>query len=962
MSRLKVLLLGPPRVELDGAIVRFDTRKATALLAYLASSREGHRRDALAALLWPEYDNESARGALRRTLSTLKKGVGGDSLVVDRATVGLDGATWTDIAEFDRRLQECDCHGHPPAQVCRSCEVPLSKAVALYRGEFMAGFSLRDAAGFEDWQLVQSERSRRLASTALERLVRCLAAQRDFGRAIENASRWLALDPLHEPAHRRLMQLYAWNDQRAAAIKQYRDCVAILDRELGVPPLDVTSDLYQAVVENRPPELAAEIDEAGRVDRRTVASRPLQYPLTGRTQEWNALLDAYERVGPHGHVVVVEGEAGIGKSRLCNDFIEQAGAKGALVSYTRCHEGETELTYGPIIDLLRGVLGSGRDEAWWRDMPEQVVAEVARLLPELHQDGRIVQAPALGGPGARTRFYEALMQFLAEGAGGPPYGLLWVDDAQWADEASSDFLAFLATRLVDRPLCLILSWRNDQLAPAHRLAHVALELQRANAVTLIAPARLAESEVAELVARSRSQDGLEDLPARLYHETEGLPFFVVEYLDALNRDGASATGAWEPSAGARALIRARLSEVDQAGRQLLASAAVIGNHFDFDTLARASGRSEEETIAGLEELLRLSILKQVDEDGSAGPSYDFSHSLIRQFVYGETSAPRRRLLHGRVAEALGRTKRNAEQMARVIAGHYELGGRDQEAAASYELAGDHARSVFAYGEALGHFAAALGLGHPERARLHEAIGDLHTLLGEYRLALTSYETAAALTGPDGLIDLEHKLGLVHDRRGDWDAAESHFEAALGALPDKGLDPRAPGILADRSLTLHHRGHSERASDMAQRSLELAQAAGNDRSLAQAHNILGILSARRGDPQSGRRHLEESLRLARLADDPRAEVAASNNLALALGAGGNHDLAIDVARSALELAGKQKDKHREAAVSNNLADLLHAAGHEHESRDRLREAVRLFAEIGAGAGDDFEPEIWKLVEW
>src|SRR5437899_3885155 len=211
MSRLALFLLGPPRIERDDILVDVDTRKATALIAYLAVTRQRQSRDALANLLWPEYDQPHARATLRRTLSTLNKALYDPWLDVDRETIGLDHSAdlWIDVEVFSNRLAECRTHGHPASEICPACLEPLAEAVALYRDDFLAGFSLRDSPNFDDWQFFQADSLRREFATALERLVHCHSTLGDFETAIVYARRWLALDRLHEPAHRSLMQLYA---------------------------------------------------------------------------------------------------------------------------------------------------------------------------------------------------------------------------------------------------------------------------------------------------------------------------------------------------------------------------------------------------------------------------------------------------------------------------------------------------------------------------------------------------------------------------------------------------------------------------------------------------------------------------------------------------------------------------------------------------------------------------------
>ncbi|MBA3337448.1 MAG: SARP family transcriptional regulator, partial [Chloroflexia bacterium] len=246
MSGPALLLLGPPRIERGGDPVELDTRKALALAAYVAVTRQRASRDVLAALLWP--DSDEARAALRRTLSVLNKALGEGCLDVDREHVGLNwqGNLWVDVDHFQRRLSECRSHGHPGDEACLDCLVPLESAAALYRNDFLAGFTLRDSPEFDDWQFFQAEGLRRELGGALERLTRLLARQGRFEESIAYARRWLALDSLHEPAHRALMELFAWAGQRTAALRQYELCLRVLTQELDVPPLASTSQLYHA--------------------------------------------------------------------------------------------------------------------------------------------------------------------------------------------------------------------------------------------------------------------------------------------------------------------------------------------------------------------------------------------------------------------------------------------------------------------------------------------------------------------------------------------------------------------------------------------------------------------------------------------------------------------------------------------------------------------------------------------
>jgi tetratricopeptide (TPR) repeat protein len=277
----------------------------------------------------------------------------------------------------------------------------------------------------------------------------------------------------------------------------------------------------------------------------------------------------------------------------------------------------------------------------------------------------------------------------------------------------------------------------------------------------------------------------------------------------------------------------------------------------------------------------------------------------------------------------------------------------------FRRAGLHARDLYANSEALAYFREALALGDEDPASLHEEIGDLETLAGDYAAALESFEAAAALADSDRLGSVEHRIGLVHQRCGEWELADSSFEEALEEAPDDASALRAR-IVADRSLNAHRRRRDGEAEELAQEALELAGAAGDLRALAQAHNILGVLATGRGDHAEARSQLERSLELATEEGDPAARAAALNNLALALRAEGELDRALELTEEALALCVAVGDRHREAALENNAADLLQALGRREEAMERLKSAVAIFAEIGEDAAA--EPEIWKLVEW
>ena len=964
MTRLKIWLFGPPRIELEGAPVEVDTRKAIALLAYLSVTGRPHGRDALAALLWPDLNQDRARAALRRTLSALRKGLGGVGLAAGRSRVSLEFEDmWMDTARFHELVRAARAHQHHAAEACRQCISDLGEAAELSRGDFMSGFFLRDSPEFEDWMFFQSEELRRDVGEALERLVTALIGAGELGSAIDIARRWLQLDSLHEPAHRALMRLYAWKGLRSKALSQYRECVLVLDSELGVPPLEETAALYRAIESGRleAPALASQPPPKGPAEP-PVAPPPLRIErlLVGREGDLRELLEAFADASLHGRFLVVEGEAGVGKSSLVEAALGRLREQGAATLSARCYPGEQDLALAPISQLLRTALK--QDQTWAMELPTGWAQEAARLVPELAELRSEATPPPPGDEAAgRIRLYEGIAAALDAACRGSGPGAIFVDDLHWADDASLDFMSYLLHRLRERQLLVLTAWRREEVPPGHRLALMLAEAALTGSGASIALQRLGRAHIAQLVNALAPGAG-EDLVNRLYAETDGLPFFVMEYLAALP---ASDEGEeqWPLPRGIRDLLQARLAPLSQVGRQLLGAAAVMGGSFELDSVRSVSGRSEDEAVGALEEVIeRGFVVEQSASDSD--PLYDFSHDKVRELVYEQTSAARRRLLHARVAATLAGGVRRGTGSGRpgVVAHHYQAAGDLAEAAEWYLRAGDEARNLYANGEAMSHYGAALAYGHPRIGDLHEAMGDLHTLAGEYRQALDSYEAAASHPSSSSpspssapvLARIEHKIGNVHHRVGKWDLADSHYEAALSSTPEDALRAR---ITADQSLTAHRRGDDPRAIEFGREALRLAEGTEDLIALAQAHNILGMVAG--GGPDAVT-ELAISLGYAEAAGDPAARVAALNNLALAHRAAGDAAHARELTERALALCATLGDRHREAALRNNLADLLHGVGRHGEAMEELKRAVALFAEIGEPG--ELQPAIWRLTDW
>ena len=389
------------------------------------------------------------------------------------------------------------------------------------------------------------------------------------------------------------------------------------------------------------------------------------------------------------------------------------------------------------------------------------------------------------------------------------------------------------------------------------------------------------------------------------------------------------------------------------GRQLLQVAAAIGRAFTFELLHLTSGRGEEETLNTLDELLARGLL--IEQKSEA--SYDYSHHKLRDWVIETMSLVRRRLLHRRLAELLEQQGRRLAQpalLAGQIARHYQLAGQNEDAAAYYVQAGDYAHTLFAHRESLAHYQTALALGHPSAAGLQENCGDLFIRLGQYGEALRAYEQASARAPLADLPRLEHKVGQVYLRRGDWELALHRF-----ALAEQGWgDAAASQLYLDWSYTVYRQGDIAAASRLAQTA---QQRATDVIAQANSHNILGILARRQGNTGEAHDHFQASRKLSQQHNLLDAHIAALNNLALLAAADENYLNGQALLETALDLCLTWGDRHWQAALHNNLADLFHRMGQEDVAMTQLKQSVTIYAELGRD-GEMWQPEVWKLTEW
>ena len=794
MGDLYLTLLGPPEVRHADQVLLFSTRKELALLIYLAVEGGIHSRKNLSELFWPEGDARHGRAALRISLLHLRHllGEGADvspapHLLVTRDTLGLDltSALHLDLHTLLEAWTLARASTHTtltmPEEARRTLLARLQRAISLPRGEFLEGFSLRDAPAFDDWLRFQREYWHLRTSEVFDRLSQMQFEAGELEAAIDTVNRWLVLAPLHEDAYRRLMRLHFAAGDRAAALRAYDTCRARLATDMQTEPTPETVALASRMRAVAPP-------------RRKEAPTPalalspaafLEGPLLGRTTELSTLIKAYHtaRRG-QTQVVLLEGELGIGKTRLATEFLAWAEMEGADVLQGQAFETGGHLPYRPVIEALRPRIE--RENAPDDLLSDMWLAELARLLPELRDRYPDLPDPVGDRSVARNRLFEAAAR-LGQALAARTMLVLFIDDVQWADAASLDVLHYLARRFAESetPAILLMTLRVGERATPPGFAEWRTGMERAVPLTHLQLGPLTAEDILRLLQAfggERGKDGvrsadLERFGQWLFAETEGQPFYLMETLKVLLERGALAScpneeGGWTidftavmahemvvrgffpPSV--REVIVARLDRLTPNAFALLVAGAVLGQGTTFEHLCQVADLAEQDGLSALEEVLHSHLLHELEREAGGRVTagrYVFAHAKIRAVVYAEASEARRSIFHRRAVNVL----QAAAAPAAVLAYHALAAGLAEPAFRFCVSAGDEAMRVVAVRDAITFYEQArhlltepvqalsleATLPAPEIEQLYTHLGRAYELNAEWEQARTAYTSMLA---------------------------------------------------------------------------------------------------------------------------------------------------------------------------------------------------------------------------
>jgi DNA-binding SARP family transcriptional activator/tetratricopeptide (TPR) repeat protein len=738
-------------------------RQARALLFRLAVNGQPVSREELADLFWPDKPPATARRNLTRLLSYLRRQLPQpDLLRINKTGVSLQPDLMTsDVIQFTELCQTDDT-------------ADWETAVSLYRGPFLAGFTLNNSAEFDNWLSRQQRQLEELYLETLRRLV--VAYANKPSAAIQFAQKYLAIDDLAEDIHRQLITLYAANGNRSAALKQYEACVIILERELGVSPLPETRAAYEAAHSSQ--QITA--DEASPLPEwATLPGADL--PLAGREAELTSLDEAYARL-QNGGVIFITGEAGMGKSRLMQTF---ATARNALVLSGNSYPEGSAIPYQPIVQALRQALPlHGR----WQHTSPIWLAELSRLLPEMHM--QFPNLPALvevDPQQAQARIYEALRQLFNSLATESPI-LLCLDDVHWADESTKGWLHYFTRQLRGSQVCILATYRAHEQQSINSWQWA---LKQKRLMTMLELGGLSETAVLDLLHQSDTKlPRLEQLAHRIHKATAGNPFFVLETIrELMARDEYDENSASLPlSPTVRDAVLHRASDLTPLARQILEVTAILSPIATLDIIAEAAGRDKLETATALEELTHRQLLR------TGNSQFEIQHDLARETIYQEISPWRRQLLHRRVGNALGQKHADwPEAVAGHRAHHYDAAGAHKQAVESYEMAAQAAQAVYAHEEAVRYLQRAIDL-LPEMkvasgqfVRLYHLLGWHLAILGRMETAREAFRQAIALEMPENvtnLAQLHWRIAKTYMQQLYYDKAEVQLNQALAILNAK----------------------------------------------------------------------------------------------------------------------------------------------------------------------------------
>jgi DNA-binding SARP family transcriptional activator len=838
-------ILGPLQV-LDGdRELMLGGPKQRALLAVLViHANEALSTERLIDELWGERPPASAAKTVQVHVSRLRKALErspqsaaagpvvtrehGYELQTDRERV--------DTHRFERLIIE-GREALIARQPARALSL-LEDALSLWRGSPLGEFA------YEPFARAEIDRLSDLRVTAVEELIDAKLALGRHAEVIGAIEPLIAEHPYRERPRAQLMLALYRCDRQADALQAYQDARHKLVEELGIEPGERLRELERAILA-QDPTLAIP-------DRGEGAEPAPPAPRTafvGRGQELVELVAGLDDAfAGRGRLFLLVGEPGIGKSRLAEELVAHARARGARILVGRCWEAGGAPAYWPWVQALRGYVRES-DTAALRSQLGAGAADLAQIVPELSERfPDLPEPPSLESEGARFRLFDAIAVFLRNVSAAQPLVLV-LDDLHAADTPSLLLLRFLARELGSTQILLLTAFRNVDPIPGLPLTEMLTEVAREPVTRRLLLDGLSANEVVQYVEQTASGIASSELVAALYEQTEGNPLFVSEIVRLLSIEGVPPVS----TAGAqlaipqsiRDVIARRLTYLSQQCNRLLVLASVIGREFGLQMLARVGRVSENELLDVLDEAMTARVLSEVP--GASG-RLRFAHVLIRDTLYEGLTPVRRVRMHRLVVETLESLYPEEPGPHVAELAHHSIAGSEFDKGLRYAWrAGDWALSLLAYEESARLYQTALDAldrsdaqDSTARCELLLALGEAQARAGNGPAAKAVFTNAADLARRAGLArELARAAAgyggrIVWARAGKDDRLVPLLEEGLAALDDEDVELRTR-LLARLAGALRDEPSLERRNAVSHEAVELARRRGTPAALAYALN-------------------------------------------------------------------------------------------------------------------------------
>lgn len=749
---IRISTLGTLLVVRHGHVVEgsdWHTRQARQLLKILITERPRPvSTDRLIELLWPESRLGAAATTLRSAVNALRNVLEPDrakrapSRYIHTQTPGYafheHSDIWLDSAVFESHLDAAQA----AADANGSAAAHLQAAIALYRDDYLS------SDPYADWAQPERERLRERYFTALLHLSTLHGKEGKYGEAIALCRRILAQDEVRENAYQAIMRYQAASGDSAGALVTYERCRTVLADELGADPSPVTQTLHARILDGDllggqlfpenggrgpgtvngahasadgsvPPTAPTERDGAPPLPQQVLMpalDENLFEVFVGRADELARMRAQLEEAHRgRGKLTIVEGEAGVGKTRLAYHLLQTAGESGFTVISATCQMLERGLPFAPLADSLGRYLAALPDAAL-HTLPDASLAQIVQIIPSVRN--RLPELPSplsdggLNSEENRHRLIDGIVSLVAALAEACPL-VLFLDDLQWADPDTLAVLSRLSQRLAHVPLLVLLAYRSEDAGENRDLVKLLRAVKRSHPSSVLNLNRFTPQHVQTFVEKLTGDTGPQsaEFATLLYETTSGNALFITEALHALaDYRATSGDESWSTAyrqklnlrrnQRVQEIILERLERLPEQALDVLQLSAVIGRDFSLDLLEVAfSG----DPIAGLELLLQRKFLIERPDD-----RLDFSHEMVRQVAYDSMSTLQRRRLHRRIGDALVALNYSGQNPGE-IAFHYSHAGRDARALyARYSvLAGEKVIATFGFRQAIEHFDDAL---------------------------------------------------------------------------------------------------------------------------------------------------------------------------------------------------------------------------------------------------------------